>query len=115
MKNVAYFFLLCGLMNSAAWGESPRKNQPSVVVKCGALSCTASSVDRKANQAVELGTFKSLPHPGIRSAKNEVELGTFPIPYSGIRPAKFEVKVGTFKSYPAKSQRAVLLQVSQVE
>jgi hypothetical protein len=117
MKNAAYFLLLCGLMNSAVWGESPRKNQPSVVLKCGTLSCTASvsSIDRRANRAVELGTFKSLPHSGIRRVNNEVELGTFPPPYSGIRRAKLEVNVGTFKAYPGKSPLAVLLQVSEVE
>jgi len=117
MKNVGYFLLLCGLLNSAAWGESPRKNQPSVVVRCGALSCTASvsSVARRANPEVELGTFNSFPHSGIRNAKNEVEVGTFPFPYSGARRVKSEVRVGTFKSYPAKSPRVALLQVSQVE
>jgi len=93
MRRLGYFFLLCGLLSSAAWGQSPRKNQQYVVIKCRAVSCgaSASSATRRAKPEVKLGTFKSFPHSGLRSAK-------------------YEVKVGTFKPFPATSLHMVLLQ-----
>jgi hypothetical protein len=75
MKCLGYFFLLCGLLNAAAWGQSARKNQAFVVVRCADLSCIASapSVAGKNNPEVKVGTFKPLPtvHPDIRTAKHE--------------------------------------------
>ena len=77
MKFVGYLFLLCGLLNAAAWGQSARKNQVFVVVRCTGLSCSASSVTRTDHPEVRIGTFKSLPtvHPDIRTAKHDVKLG----------------------------------------
>jgi hypothetical protein len=116
MKWVAYFLLLCGLLNSAAWGQSARKNQPLVIVRCTALSCSASSVSRRANPEVKVGTFKSFPHSGILTTRREVKLGTFPTAHSGIRTARYELNVGTFKSFlPATSPRLVLARSSQPE
>jgi hypothetical protein len=43
MKCLGYFFLLCGLLNAAAWGQSARKNQAFVVLRCADLSCIASA------------------------------------------------------------------------
>ena len=81
MKSVGYFFLLCGLLNAAAWGQSTRKNQAFIVVRCAGLSCSASpsSYVGRGNAQVKLGTFKSFPfvHAGIRTTKHEVKLGTF--------------------------------------
>src|SRR5271167_1729919 len=118
MRYVAYFFLLSGLMTSAAWGQTSRKNQ-SVVVKCGALSCTASvSSVRKADPEVKLGTFKSLPQSAIRRADCSVKLETFrafPTPSSGVHAAGYEVKVGTFKSLPTTKSPIAVLQAPQVE
>jgi|ERR1700690_3045693 len=113
MRRLGYFFLLCGLLNSAAWGQSPRKNQQYVVIKCRAVSCgaAASSVTRRGKPEVKLGTFKSFPHSGLGAAKDEVKLGTFKsFPHSGLRTAQYEVKVGTFKPFPATSLHMVLLQ-----
>ena len=79
MKCVRYFFLLCGLLNAAAWGQSARKNQAYVVLRCAGLSCSASSVAGRDNSEVKIGNFKPLPtvYSGIRTAKREVKLGTF--------------------------------------
>jgi hypothetical protein len=79
MKCIGYFFLLCVLLNAAAWGQSSRKNQAFVVVTCAGLSCSASSVAGRDNPEVKIGNFKPLPtvHSGIRTAKREVILGTF--------------------------------------
>jgi hypothetical protein len=78
MKSLGYFVLLCGLLNTAAWGESTHKNQ-TLVMRCAGLSCSASSVARRSNSEVKLGTFKSLlmVHAGTRTGKYEVRLGTF--------------------------------------
>ena len=141
MKCVGYIFLLCGLMNSMVWGQPAPKNQPFAVVRCEALSCSVSvsSVIRKANPEVKLGTFISLPtHSVIRRAKRPVMLGSFKsfpthsvvsrgkheailgafkplltVP-SVIRTNQREVKLGTFKSFPATSPRIVLWHVSQL-
>ncbi|MGA8541493.1 MAG: hypothetical protein WB566_18465 [Terriglobales bacterium] len=78
MKSLGYFVLLCGLLNTAAWGESTR-NHSLVMVNCAGLSCSASSVAGRNNSEVKLGTFKSLQmiRAGIRTGKYEVRLGTF--------------------------------------
>jgi len=89
MKRVGYFFLLCGLLNAAAWGQSARKNPALVMVRCAGLSCSASSVAGRDYSQVKIGTFKPLPtvQSGTRTAKHEVKLGTFkPMPVSLIDP-----------------------------
>jgi hypothetical protein len=119
MRRLGYFFLLCGLVNSAAWGESAHKNQQYVVIKCRAVSCggSSSSVTRRAKPEVKLGTFKSFPHSGLDAAKDEVKLGTFksPTTHAGIRAANYEVRVGTFKPFPSMSPHMLLLQARQRE
>ena len=82
IKCVGYFFLLCGLLNAAAWGQSARKNQAFVVLRCAGLSCSASSVTRTDNPEVKIGTFKS-----------------FLTVQSEIRPAKHDAKLGTVRSF----------------
>jgi hypothetical protein len=79
MKYLGCFFLLCGLLNAVAWGQSVRKNQGFVVLRCTGISCSASFVARTDNPEVKIGTFKSLltVHSGIRPAKRDVKLGTF--------------------------------------
>ena len=78
MKRLGYFFLLC-VLNTVAWGQSARKNQAFVVVKCAGLSCSASSVARTDNPEVKIGAFKTLltVHSDIRPAEHDVKLGTF--------------------------------------
>jgi len=115
MKSVGYFFLLCGLLNSAAWGQSARPIQLSVVMRCTGLSCSASSVVRSAPN-VKLGGFKPYAHPGVHTREREVKLGTFrsSAVHSVIRTANYEVKVGTFKSlaitfvHPSRGQAPTL-------
>jgi len=80
MKSVGYFFLLCGLLNAAAWGQSARNTRAFVVVRrCVGLSCSASSVAGRDNSEVKLGTFKPLlmVHAGTRTGTRDVRLGTF--------------------------------------
>jgi hypothetical protein len=100
MKCVGYFFLLCGLLNASVWGQSAHRTQTYAVVRCAGLSCSASAstLIRRDNPTVKLGTFRSFatPHPGIRTVKREV-------------------KLGTFKSFPATFPRLVLGRVSQLE
>lgn len=77
MKPFGYFFLLCGLLNAAAWGQSARKNQ-AFVIRCAGLSCSASSVAGRDYSEVKIGTFKTLLMvTGIRPVKHDVKLGTF--------------------------------------
>jgi hypothetical protein len=80
MKCVGYFFLLCGLLNAAVWGQSAHRTQALAVERCAGLSCSASAspVIRRDNRHVKLGTFKSFQtaHSGIRTAKREVKVGT---------------------------------------
>ena len=119
MRRLGYFFLVCGLLNSAAWGQSARKNQQYVVIKCRAVSCggSSSSVTRRAKPEVKLGTFKSFPHSGLDAAKDEVKLGTFksPTTHAGIRAANYEVRVGTFKPFPSMSPHLLLLQAQELQ
>src|ERR1035438_6989150 len=115
MKCLGYFFLLCGLLNAAAWGQSARKNQAFVVVRCADLSCIASapSVAGKNNPEVKVGTFKPLPtvHPDIRTARHEsarknqafvvlrcADLSCIAPTPSVAGKNNPEVKVGTFRS-----------------
>jgi hypothetical protein len=117
MKSVGYFFLMCGLLNSAAWGQSARPIQLSVVMRCAGLSCSAFSVVRSAPN-VKLGAFKSSPNSGIHTAKHEVKLDTFrsfPAMHPVVRAANYEVKVGTFKSLATTFVHPTLGQVPRRE
>jgi hypothetical protein len=116
MKSAGYFFLLCVLLNSAAWGQSARPIQLSVVMRCAGLSCNASTLIRNAPN-VNLGAFRPYAHSGMHTAKREVKLGTFtssPM-HSVIGTANYEVKLGTFKSLPATTAHLVHRQGPQLE
>jgi hypothetical protein len=60
MKGLKHLFLICGLLSSAVCGQSTPKQRPSVVAKCGTLSCNSSiSFIPRANPRVILGVFES--------------------------------------------------------
>lgn len=109
MKSTAYFALLFLLLNSAAWSQSARRTHAPMMLSCTGLSCSVSSASRRAPD-VTLGAFTSFSHAGIRTAKTQVNLGTFrsiPTQHSALRMVNYEVKLGTFKS-PVTSPHIVL-------
>lgn len=62
MKRIAYFFLICGLLSPAVFGESAQRTKPVRVVKyAGFYNPAQLSATPKARPQVMVGTFGSVP------------------------------------------------------
>ncbi len=74
MKHVTYFFLLCGLLTSTAWGQSVAKNKRAISNVASYFS--SPSVIRKAQPEVKLGTFNPFPARVLTVSPQLVHLPT---------------------------------------
>jgi len=73
MKHMAYFFLFCGLVSQAVFGESLPRTKPVRVVKyAGFYNPSQLSPTPKTRPQVMVGTFGSVPARVLNSSSRLV-------------------------------------------
>lgn len=73
MKRIAYFFLICGLLSPAVFGESIPRTKPVRVVRyAGFYNPSQLSAAPKMRLQVTVGTFSSVPARVLNSSSRLV-------------------------------------------